>query len=81
HMRSSSSRHQGEMAIEETWLLLVAILKDCIEYAKGCQDCQRHGLVHHVPVGRMNPIMKAWPYKGWAMDVIGQIHPKLSKCQ
>ena len=27
----------------------------------------------------MNPIVKAWPFKGWAMDVIGQIHPELSK--
>ncbi|CAL2229163.1 unnamed protein product [Prunus armeniaca] len=34
------------------------ILKDFIEYAKGCQDCQKHG---------------------WAMDVIGQIHPESSK--
>ncbi|CAL2265465.1 unnamed protein product [Prunus armeniaca] len=27
----------------------------------------------------MNPIVKAWPFKGWAMDVIGQIHLKSSK--
>ncbi|BFG30773.1 hypothetical protein CerSpe_170470 [Prunus speciosa] len=27
----------------------------------------------------MNPIVKACPFKGWVMDVIGQIHPKSSK--
>ncbi|KAI5348836.1 hypothetical protein L3X38_001723 [Prunus dulcis] len=34
------------------------ILKDCINYAKGCQDYQRHDQIQHVSVGPMNPIMK-----------------------
>ncbi|CAL8992690.1 unnamed protein product [Prunus brigantina] len=75
--------HQAE--IKMRWLLRrhgyywPTILKDCIEYAKGCQDCQRHGPVQHVPGEPMNPIVKAWHFKGWAMDVIGQIHPEWSK--
>ncbi|KAI5323866.1 hypothetical protein L3X38_032939 [Prunus dulcis] len=82
--------HEGicgahQASIKMRWLLRrhgyfwPTILKDCIEYAKGFQDCQRHGLVPHVPTEPMNPIVKAWPFKGWAMDVIGQIHPELSK--
>ncbi|KAI5324062.1 hypothetical protein L3X38_033135 [Prunus dulcis] len=75
--------HQA--SIKMRWLLRrhgyywPTILKDCIEYAKGCQDCQRHGPVQHVPAELMNPIVKAWPFKGWTMDVIGQIHPESSK--
>ncbi|XP_034218972.1 protein NYNRIN-like [Prunus dulcis] len=82
--------HEGicgahQASIKMRWLLRrhgyfwPTILKDCIEYAKGFQDCQRHGLVPHVPTEPMNPIVKAWPFKGWATDVIGQIPPELSK--
>ncbi|BFG30705.1 hypothetical protein CerSpe_169790 [Prunus speciosa] len=84
--------HEGicgahQVGIKMRWLLRrhgyywPTILKDCIEYAKGCQDCQRHGLVQHVSAGPMNPIVKAWHFKGWAMDVIGQIYPESSKGQ
>ena len=27
----------------------------------------------------MNPIIKSWPFKGWGIDIIGQIHPPSSK--
>jgi hypothetical protein len=27
----------------------------------------------------MNPIIKPWPSRGWAIDLIGQIYPPLSK--
>ncbi|CAL2238879.1 unnamed protein product [Prunus armeniaca] len=49
------------------WL---TILKYCIDYAKACKDCQKHGLIQHVPTRPMNPIVKAWPFKGWAVEAI-----------
>jgi hypothetical protein len=27
----------------------------------------------------MNPIIKPWPFRGWGIDLIGQIHPLSSK--
>ncbi|CAL2255975.1 unnamed protein product [Prunus armeniaca] len=27
----------------------------------------------------MNPVVKPWPFKGWAMDLIGKIYPASSK--
>jgi len=27
----------------------------------------------------MNPITKPWPFRGWAIDLIGQIYPPSSK--
>jgi len=32
-----------------------------------------------VPASVMNPIIKPWPFRDWAMDMIGQINPPSSK--
>ena len=32
-----------------------------------------------VPASVMNSIIKPWPFRGWAMDMIGQINPPSSK--
>jgi hypothetical protein len=55
------------------------VLEDCFEYYKGCQDCQRFGNIQRVPASALNPIIKAWPFRGWGIDLIGQINPPSSK--
>jgi hypothetical protein len=55
------------------------ILEDCFRYYKGCQECQRFGNVQKAPASAMNPIIKPWPFRGWAIDLIGQIYPPSSK--
>ena len=55
------------------------ILTDCIKYAKGCQACQKHGLIQYVPVVPLNPIVKPWPFRGWAIDLIGKVYPPSNK--
>ncbi|CAN6687889.1 unnamed protein product [Malus baccata var. baccata] len=45
--------------------------KDCKSYARGCEECQRHGPLQHVPSVPLNPVVKPWPFRGWAMDFIG----------
>ncbi|XP_024156077.1 uncharacterized protein K02A2.6 [Rosa chinensis] len=45
------------------------ILKDCIEYARGCAPCQLHGSIQRVPAFPMNPIVKPWPFQGWVEAV------------
>ncbi|XP_020099535.1 uncharacterized protein LOC109717980 [Ananas comosus] len=52
--------------------------QDCIEYAKSCQDCQFHGSVQRVSASEMYAIIKPWPFRGWAMDLIGEIQPNSS---
>ncbi|KAM2111843.1 hypothetical protein ACFX1R_014417 [Malus domestica] len=54
------------------WL---SILKDCIEYAKGSVQCQIHGLIQRVPTKSLHSVTKPWPFRGWAIDVIGKITP------
>jgi hypothetical protein len=55
------------------------ILEDCFEYYKGCQDCQKFGSVQRAPASAMNPIIKPWPFRGWGIDLIGQIIRHLVK--
>ena len=55
------------------------IIQDCFEYYKGCQDCQRFGNIQKSPASAMNPIIKPWPFRGWGIDLIGQIFPPSSK--
>ncbi|WJX12139.1 hypothetical protein P8452_02668 [Trifolium repens] len=40
------------------------ILKDCIEFAKGCQECQRHSGIQHVTASELHSIVKPWPFRG-----------------
>jgi hypothetical protein len=32
-----------------------------------------------VPAAKLHPIIKPWPFRGWGLDFIGQIHPPSSK--
>ncbi|XP_016648309.1 PREDICTED: uncharacterized protein LOC103327103 [Prunus mume] len=54
------------------------MMKDCINYSKGCESCQRHGPIQQAPSVHMNPVVKPWPFRGWAMDLIGKIYPASS---
>ena len=31
------------------------------------------------PAGPLNPIIKPWSFRGWGMDMIGQVNPPTSK--
>ncbi|CAN6581722.1 unnamed protein product [Malus baccata var. baccata] len=38
------------------------MVKDCKSYARGCEECQRHGPLQHVPSVPLNPVVKPWPF-------------------
>ncbi|CAL9018688.1 unnamed protein product [Prunus brigantina] len=48
-----------------------SILKDCIEYARACIKCQIYGPIQRVPAEVLHPVTKPWPFRGWAVDIIG----------
>jgi hypothetical protein len=52
---------------------------DCLKYYKGCEECERFGNLQLVPTALVHPIIKPWPFRGWALDFIGQINPPSSK--
>lgn len=55
------------------------ITADCFQYAKGCEAYQLYGPKQRVPAEELHPIIKPWPFRGWAMDLIGKIYPPSSK--
>lgn len=46
---------------------------------KGCEACQRHGPIQRVLVNELHPVVKPWPLRVRAMDLIDKIHPPSSK--
>ena len=61
------------------YCLTILDVKVGFKYFKGCQRCQRFGNIQRAPALAMNPIVKPWPFWGWAIDLIGQIYPPSSK--
>ena len=54
------------------------MIADCFKYYKGCQVCQKFGDLQLVPAAELHPIIKPWPFRGWGLDFIGEIHPSSS---
>jgi hypothetical protein len=73
------SAYQMKWVIRQTGCYWPTMLEDCFEYYKGCQDCQKFGNIQRVPAPTLNPIIKLWPFRGWGIDLIGQINPPSSK--
>ena len=40
------------------------MLKDCIELAKSCQECQLQAGIQHVSASELHSIVKPWPFRG-----------------
>lgn len=79
-----SSVHSGACGAHQVghkmkWLLFrqgiywSTMLKDCMEFAKGCQECQVHAGIQHVPTSELYSIVKPWPFRGWPLDLVGEI--------
>ncbi|XP_043717503.1 uncharacterized protein LOC122665420 [Telopea speciosissima] len=49
------------------------MMTDCVKYARGCWACQTHGPIQRLPATEFNPMVKPWPFRGWAIDLIGKI--------
>ena len=75
--------HQAKIKIR--WLIRrhgyfwPTILSDCINYSNDCQQCQKYGNIQRIHVVEHHSIVKAWPFRGWVMDLIGKIYPTSSK--
>ena len=55
------------------------ILSDYINYSKGYQQCQKYDRIQRILYVELHLIVKQWPFRGWAMDLIGKIYPASSK--
>jgi hypothetical protein len=73
------SVYRMKWVIRHTGSFWPTMLEDCFQYYKGCHDCQKFGNIQRVPASALNPIIKPWPFRGWGIDLIGQINPPSSK--
>jgi hypothetical protein len=73
------SSYRMKWVIRHTGCYWSTMLVDCFEYYKGCQDCQKFGNIQRAPASALKPIIKPWPFRGWGIDLIGQINPPSSK--
>ncbi|KAG9446524.1 hypothetical protein H6P81_012652 [Aristolochia fimbriata] len=52
------------------------MLRDAIEMARSCKQCQLHADYIHQAPEPLHPTVASWPFEGWGMDIIGPISPK-----
>ena len=45
--------------------------KDTKEYARKCEQCQKHAPMIHQLAGNLNPISSPWLFAKWGLDIIG----------
>jgi hypothetical protein len=55
------------------------MIAGCFKYHKGCKVCQKFDDLQLVPTAKLHPIIKSWPFKGWGLDFVGEIHHASSK--
>jgi len=72
---SHQAGHKMKWLIFRQGLYWPSMLNDCIELAKRCQECQKHAEIQRVPASELHSIVKPWPFRGWALDVISEINP------
>ena len=73
------SAHKMQWLLKRAGFYWPTMLEDCFRYYRGCEACQRFGNIQLAPAAMMHPIVKPWPFRGWGLDFIGQIHPASSK--
>jgi hypothetical protein len=73
------SAHKMKWLLHRVRFYWLNMLNDCFRYYNGCESCQRFRNVQLALVAILHPIIKQWPFHGWALDFIGQIHPSSSK--
>ncbi|XP_070039704.1 uncharacterized protein [Nicotiana tomentosiformis] len=53
------------------------MVKDCLDYARGCKACHFHTNFIHQPREVLYPIVASWPFDSWRLDVVRPL-PKSS---
>lgn len=74
-------RHKMRWLLCRQGIYWPTMLKYCIEFSKVCQECKIHVDIQHVPASELHVIVKPWPFRGWALDLIGEIRLTSSKSQ
>lgn len=78
-MRFPPGWAQDEIVVILTRGIWPSMLKDFIDFAKDCQEFQKHSGIQHVPASELHSIVKPCPFRSWDLDIIGEIKPSSFK--
>ncbi len=53
----------------------ITMEKDCHDYVKKCDTCQKNANLQHVPPSLLYTFTSPWPFSTWGIDIIGKITP------
>jgi hypothetical protein len=73
------SAHKIKWLLHHAGFYWPTMINDCFRYYKGFESCQKFRDKQLILAAMLHPIIKPWPFHGWALDSIGQIHHTLSK--
>jgi hypothetical protein len=76
---SHQSAHKMKWMLRQAGMYWPTMLQDCFEYYRGCEDCQRFGKVQMALASMLHPIIKPWPFSGWGLNFVGEVHPSSIK--
>jgi hypothetical protein len=71
--------HKMKWLLRRSGVYWSSMLVDCFKYAKGCEACQQFGKLQIASASMLHPIIKPWPFRGWSLDFIGEVHPASMK--
>jgi hypothetical protein len=73
------STHKMKWLLHRVRFYWPTMINDCFMYYKGCKSYQKFKDVQLAPAAMLHSIIKPWPFRGRALDFVGQIHPASSK--
>jgi hypothetical protein len=73
------SVHKMKWLLRHIGFYWLTMINDYFRYYKGCKSCQKFRDVQLAPAAMLHPIIKPWPFCGWVLDFVCQIHPASSK--
>jgi hypothetical protein len=73
------SAHKIKCMLKRAGFYWPTMVSDYFKYYRGCEACKRFGDVQSTPASILYRIVKSWPFRGWGLDFIGEIHPSSSK--
>ena len=41
--------------------------------ARRCEACQKHQNMTHIPATELHPMLAAWPFAQWGLDIVGPL--------
>jgi hypothetical protein len=73
------STYKMNWLLQRSGFYWLTMMDDCVKYQKGCEACQRFRNAQLASAGVINSNVNLWPFRGWGLDFIDEIHPGSSK--